>query len=92
MQEIQEYFDEVTYETCGMCDVCISKRKTENLAALKDYEQQILYLLKQKSMTVEELEAAVEPAEKELFIEVVREMVDAAQIAYDEFWVLAIKK
>jgi len=90
MQVIQEYFDEVTYETCGMCDVCISKRKTENLAELKDYEQQVLYLLKQKSMTVEELEAAVDPAEKELFIEVVREMVDAAQIAYDEFWVLKV--
>jgi hypothetical protein len=39
-------------------------------------------------MTVEELETAVDPQEKELFIEVVREMVDTAQIAYDEFWVL----
>jgi len=88
MQVIQEYFDEITYATCGMCDVCISKRKTENLAMLKDYEQQILYLLKQKPMTVEELEIAVDPQEKELFIEVVREMVDSAQIAYYEFWVL----
>lgn len=88
MQVIQEYFDEITYATCGMCDVCISKRKTENLTMLKDYEQQILYLLKQKPMTVEELETAVDPQEKELFIEVVREMVDSAQIAYDEFWVL----
>ncbi len=89
MQVIQEYFDEVTYTTCGMCDVCISKRKSENLAMLTDYEQQILYLLKQKPMTVEELETAVDPQEKELFIEVVREMVDSAQIAYDEFWVLS---
>jgi ATP-dependent DNA helicase RecQ len=88
MQVIQEYFDEITYANCEICDVCISKRKTENLAMLKDYEQQILYLLTQKSMTVEELEIAVDPQEKELFIEVVREMVDSAQIAYDEFWVL----
>ncbi len=88
MQVIQEYFDEVTYATCGMCDVCVGKRKKENLAMLKDYEQQILYLLKQKPMTVEDLETAVDPSEKELFIEVVREMVDSDQIAYDEFWVL----
>jgi ATP-dependent DNA helicase RecQ len=88
MQVIQEYFDEVTYTTCGICDVCISKRKTENLATLKDYEEQITYLLKQKPMTVEELEAAVDPQEKELFVEVIREMVDDAKIAYDEFWVL----
>jgi ATP-dependent DNA helicase RecQ len=89
MQVIQEYFDEVTYATCGMCDICIGNRKKENLVMLKDYEQQILYLLKQKPMTVEELETAVDPTEKELFIEVVREMVDSALIAYDEFWVLS---
>lgn len=88
MQVIQEYFDEVTFATCGMCDVCVGKRKKENLAMLKDYEQQILYLLKQKPMTVEDLETAVDPSEKELFIEVVREMVDSDQIVYDEFWVL----
>jgi ATP-dependent DNA helicase RecQ len=91
MQVIQEYFDEVTYATCGMCDICIGKRKKENLLMLKDYEQQILYLLKQKPMTVEELETAFDPTEKELFIEVVREMVDSAQIEYDEFWVLKKK-
>jgi len=90
MQVIQEYFDEETYSVCGMCDICISKRKTENLAMLKDYEDQILYLLKQKPMTVEELETSVDPKEKELFINVVREMVDSAQIAYDEFWVLRL--
>jgi ATP-dependent DNA helicase RecQ len=89
MQVIQEYFDEITYATCGMCDVCIGKRKKDNLAMLKDYEQQILFLLKQKPMTVEDLEIAVDPAEKELFIEVVREMVDSTQIAYDDFWVLS---
>jgi ATP-dependent DNA helicase RecQ len=89
MQVIQEYFDEVTYATCGMCDVCIGKRKKENLVMLKDYEQQVLYLLKQKPMTVEELETAVDPIDKELFIEVVREMVDSDQIEYDEFWVLS---
>lgn len=88
MQVIQEYFDEVTYATCGMCDVCIGNRRKENLTILKDYEQQILYLLKQRPMTVEDLETAVDPTEKELFIEVVREMVDSAQIAYDEFWIL----
>lgn len=90
MLVIQEYFDEETYKACGICDVCISKRKTENLAMLKDYEDQILYLLKQKPMTVEELETAVDPKEKELFIDVVREMVDSAQISYDEFWVLRL--
>jgi ATP-dependent DNA helicase RecQ len=92
MQIIQEYFDEETYQTCGLCDVCIEKRRKENLTVLKDYEQQVMYLLNKKPMTVEELETSVDPAEKELFIDVVREMVDANQIAYDEFWVLRVVK
>jgi len=88
MQWIQAYFDEVTDATCGICDVCIEKKKKENLAALQDYESQILYLLKQKPMTVEELEESVDPDERELFLEVIREMVDRSLIGYDEFWVL----
>lgn len=88
MQVIQEYFDETTYAPCGRCDVCIEGRKTENKALFTDYEQQVLYLLGQKPMTVDELESAVDPKEKDLFIEVVRDMVDSARIAYDEFWVL----
>ncbi len=90
MQLIQEYFDEVTDSTCGLCDVCIEKKKKENLAALADYEAQILHLLSQKQMTVEELETAVDPDERELFLEVIRELVDRSVIAYDEFWVLRV--
>jgi ATP-dependent DNA helicase RecQ len=88
MQVIQEYFDEITYENCGLCDVCVDRKKKDNLAALSDYREQVIYLLNQKPGTIEELEASVNPKENALFIEVVREMVDEGIIAYDEFWVL----
>ena len=88
MQMVQGYFDELTYETCGSCDVCIAKKKKTSLSMLKDYEEQISYLLNQKAMPVDELETAVSPRDKELFIEVVRELVDAGTILYDEHWVL----
>ncbi len=88
MQLIQEYFDEINYEVCGMCDVCIQKKKKDNLDALHDYEGQILYILKQKPVTVEDLETQVDPKDKELFVEVVRELVDAGEIYYDELWTL----
>jgi ATP-dependent DNA helicase RecQ len=83
-----DYFDEKNYETCGVCDVCLAKKKKENLAALKDYQKQILYLLNRKPMTVDELEKEVKPDDRELMLEVVREMVDENKIAYDEHWVL----
>ncbi len=92
MQLIQEYFGESTYATCGNCDVCIAKRKKENNAALKDYQEQILYLLARKAMTVDELETSVAPKDAELFVEVIREMVEGGVIAYDDFWVLRVVK
>jgi ATP-dependent DNA helicase RecQ len=91
MQIIQEYFDEITYETCGVCDVCISKKKKDDSVTLKDYFEQINYLLGQKPMTVDELEVAVAAKDKELFIEAVRELVDAGTIFYDDVWVLRKK-
>jgi ATP-dependent DNA helicase RecQ len=87
MQIIQNYFDEDTFANCGICDVCVAKRKKENLAALEDYKSQILYLL-EKPMPADELEKAVAPDDSELFIEVLREMVDNHEVRYDEFWVL----
>ena len=88
MQLVQEYFNEVTYETCGLCDVCLEKKKKVNSSLIKDYADQIIYLLKQGPMSVDDLENAVAARDKELFIEVVRELVDAATIAYDDHWVL----
>ncbi len=91
MQLIQNYFNEDTYATCGLCDVCIDKRKKENTVAFEDYKSQVLYVL-QKPMPVDELEKAVAPDDVELFIEVIRELVDNNEIFYDDFWVLHLAK
>lgn len=91
MQVMQEYFDELNTKPCGMCDVCIDRKKQEDLHALKDYRDQIMYLLKQKKMPVDELETAVDPEDKEVFVEVVREMLDEGILYYDDFWLIGIK-
>jgi ATP-dependent DNA helicase RecQ len=87
-----DYFDEKTYDSCGVCDVCLNKKKKENLRELKDYREQVLYMLKRKHLTVDELETEVNPTDHHLFLEVVREMVDEGVIRYDDFWVLSIAK
>lgn len=91
MQVMQEYFDETNTKPCGMCDVCIDRKKKEDLHALKNYREQILYLLKQKKMPVDELETAVDPKDKEVFVEVVREMLDEGILYYDDFWLIGLK-
>ena len=76
MQVIQDYFGEVTYKPCGVCDVCIEQRKSENLHEVKDLTAEILSILKEKSLSVDQLEERVAPRDQEVFIDVVREMVD----------------
>jgi ATP-dependent DNA helicase RecQ len=92
MQLMQEYFDELNTKPCGMCDVCIDRKKKEDLHALKNYREQILYLLKQKKMPVDELETAVDPKDKEVFVEVIREMLDEGILYYDDFWLIGVKE
>jgi ATP-dependent DNA helicase RecQ len=91
MQVIQEYFDEVTFSTCEICDVCIDKRKVHNHAILLDYQNQIGYLMAQRPLSPDELEQQAAPEDREMFIEVLREMVDAGQLYYDEHWILHLK-
>jgi hypothetical protein len=42
-------------------------------------------------MPVDELETAVDPKDKEVFIEVVREMLDEGVLYYDDFWLIGIR-
>lgn len=89
-QIIQSYFDEETFETCGVCDVCLERKKKENLKEVKSYHNQIIAVLNKKPQTTEELEKEINPDDHELLIEVIREMLDANEIKYDEYWVMSV--
>ena len=86
MQFIQQYFDEHTEETCGICDVCISRRKSENLKAFENLRDQVLRVMKQNTLSIEQLEKEIEPRDRELFVDVVRELVDEGMLVYDKVW------
>jgi ATP-dependent DNA helicase RecQ len=88
MQIIQDYFDEVTHDTCGLCDVCVARRRKENQYAFADLRDEVLHVLKQKALTVEEVEEQVAPRDPEFFVEVIREMVDTGLLTYDSSWKL----
>lgn len=92
MQLIQEYFGEETDVSCGKCDVCISKKKKENFTETSWLRTEILTLLKAKLYTIEELEKRIAPADTELFVDIIRDMVDEAEIEYDSVWRLRIVK
>ncbi len=88
MQLIQDYFNEDTFKTCGICDVCINKRKTESGEGLDDIKQEILTIIKNKTITVEQLEDEIAPRDHELFVDAVRELADDGILKYDDGWKL----
>lgn len=88
MQEALAYFDETSFEKCGMCDWCIAGRRKLDETSFLSLEQQVAELVSQRPMTIEELEEALKPSDKDLFVEVVRDLVDRGELKYDEYWVL----
>jgi ATP-dependent DNA helicase RecQ len=92
MQLIQDYFNEVSYNKCGICDVCIEERKKENRNAFDELRNEVTNVLKKKSLTVEQVEELIAPKDHELFVDVVREMVDEGVLSYDSVWKLSLIK
>lgn len=92
MQLIQDYFGEYTEGTCGICDVCIEKRKKDNLRAYGSLRKAIMTVMEKKSLSVEQLEKEIEPEDRELFVDVVRELVDEGILVYDDTWRLKVQK
>lgn len=91
MQLIQEYFGEEVFEVCGKCDVCVSGKKRENLNDYTELHEEVLNVLKDKLFTIEQLEEKIQPKDSELFVEIIREMVDNGEIEYDDVWRLKVK-
>ncbi len=88
MQMIQDYFNEDTFKTCGICDACINKRKSESGEGFDDVKKEILTIVRKKPITVEQLEDEIAPRDHELFVDAVRELVDDGIVNYDDGWKL----
>ena len=75
------YFGEKNEHNCGQCDVCLSKRATDNLSE-KSYEEvkrQILNLLSHRPLTPAETADQIK-AEKEDIGQVIRYLLDEGEL------------
>lgn len=76
-----DYFGEKNEHNCGQCDVCLSKRATDNLSE-KSYEEvkrQILNLLSHSPLTPAETADQIK-AEKEDIGQVIRYLLDEGEL------------
>lgn len=85
--QLLDYFGEINYDECGVCDVCITKKKSEYVEQ-DHYRDQINAVVQSKSWAIDDLVDQLNPKDKEEFMETIRQMVDSGELDYDEHWML----
>ncbi len=93
-QQLLEYFGEVSYEKCQVCDNCISLKKSDESGRLKNhYQEQINKVITSGSaLDVSQLTAFLSPQDKDVFMELISEMLDHGLLFYDDFGKLKSSK
>ena len=72
-KQILHYFDEKNTENCGMCDVCLSKKKKTKI----DYSSKIIAVLEnQKAVSSKEITVALNANEQEILIHLRQLLLD----------------
>ncbi len=88
--KLLEYFGEVSDDKCGVCDVCVAESRKNHAQNETKYHQQIRHLVEEEALTIDEVVEQINPKEQEVFLDVIREMVDAGELKYDDKWRLVI--
>ncbi|MEO1052599.1 MAG: ATP-dependent DNA helicase RecQ [Bacteroidota bacterium] len=91
-QQLLEYFDEVSYERCGVCDYCVDQRSKAHEIDMHSMHELVIKLLEQHPLPIEELVDKIDPKNKEELLEVIKLMVDSEELYYDNQWTLHVKK
>ncbi|MBX9850786.1 MAG: RecQ family ATP-dependent DNA helicase [Cytophagaceae bacterium] len=87
-----DYFGEISDNECGVCDICIQKKKQKEDKNYEELRSQILKMLTEESVKTDDLIQKINPQKKDLIIDVVRIMLDAGEISFNKENFLFIKK
>jgi ATP-dependent DNA helicase RecQ len=87
-----EYFDEVSDQVCGVCDICLQKKKQNDYTDYYHFHRkQIIKVLSGGEVSLKQLVQHVKPSDEKALLETVREMAGAGEIAYQNngniYWV-----
>ena len=84
-----QYFGEEMTTECGVCDICIERKKKNQTEHFHKYRHQINNILGSQPLTVEEVMDQINPSARDTFLEVIRDMVDSHELKYDKKWKLS---
>ncbi len=84
-QLLLEYFGEVSYEACEVCDVCIAKKKKRiSEGDTEAQAQKIKQILEAGAMAVSILVAKLNPSNEAQALELIRAMLDSKELQKEE--------
>ncbi len=81
-----EYFGEKYQERCGICDICLAQKKKSEGIHINRYHHLIDHVLTEGPLQVEDIMEKVNPTDREMFLQVIREMLDRNELKYDNLW------
>jgi ATP-dependent DNA helicase RecQ len=88
-----EYFGEIVNHNCGICDVCVDKRKEkEKIDSYKLFREALVEKLKKEPMSLEKLIQSIDIKNKNQVLLAIREMLDNEEIQYNLAGHLALKQ
>lgn len=78
---LMEYFGQKEKEACGVCDLCLDKKKKNGRSEKQNIDREILFLLQKQDVEIKDLLHRFE-AHKEIATERLRKLLDEEKVYY----------
>ncbi|MEZ5046609.1 MAG: ATP-dependent DNA helicase RecQ [Chitinophagaceae bacterium] len=83
------FFGETLKKTCGLCDICLRKKKNHNILVFEEVKNTILQLLKTKqAITLQDLSLHYSSLSQDELKKIIRFLIDDGQIKINELGLL----
>lgn len=81
-QKLQEYFDEISYINCNICDYCLSLKKSkEKDTDVDSIKKEILALSAKEQINIFELQEQISVKDQYFFSEAIRELMEEGHLS-----------